>query len=131
MKHLPENAYTFRTTSEDSYITRVVAEADPTTNFLIVVEDDKATGERTVYTLVRKHITALSLLMPELTIDSVPLGEFLVQALGPQENQEFVTLGTKGDRETMDSYLETVEQDIRHIKNIITNRQTQVTVQSF
>lgn len=128
---LPSNAYTFRTTHDDDYLERVMEEADPKANFLLVTDDDKFTGERGMFTLVRKEVTALSYIFPHLKLGDLSLGEYMDHALEMPKNQPFVALYTSGPREEIDRLNETTEHDIRHINNIMTGRTTQVTVQSF
>ena len=131
---LPDNAYSFRTVENDEYIDRVIAEADPKTNFMIVVDEDKLTGNLILFTLIRPSVTILSVLMPELYLGELPLSAYFERAVevkDTEEEKEFVVLRTEGDAEEIQSLAETVEHDIRHIKNIITGRTVQVTVSSF
>jgi len=139
--------YTFRTTNDDNYVQRVVDEASPKTNFLLIQDEDKLTGNKGLIVMVRNKITALGALFPELRIGDPTLHEWLVQSLkqsaekyigtndinGDTEkaSEEFTSLVIEGNPEGIESARQTIEHQIRHINNILTGRTVQVEVQSF
>jgi hypothetical protein len=145
MREVPDNAYTFRTDITDNYIDRVKAEADPEANFLIVIGENKLTGEKELNVFVRNYVTALSHIVPGIKLGPETLETWMDQALKDSKNRikneglvspkgiekDFVGMTFTGDAEGVEKAREAVEQDIRHITNILKGRVTQVVVEAF
>lgn len=141
MKELPENAYTFRTTTSDDYLKRVASEAATETNFLLISEVDKFAGTGRLFVGVRRPVTLLGVFKPDMKLSDAKLSEWLEQALLQQaENQptngkngtdEFVFMGIEGDFEFLAKEASTVEQQIRALNNILRDRTVQVVVETY
>lgn len=141
---LPDNAYTFRTYTDDDYTERVLAEADPDANFLVITGENKLTKEKTLHVYVRNGITALSLLKPDVKLGPEPLTAWFEQAFlsafkKASENanlagtlaKDFIGMTIEGDSEGLAKVRTEVEQDIRHINNVLQKRVVQVVVEAF
>ena len=133
--------YGFTTDREDNYFTRVVAEANPDTNFIIVTERDTIAGPvLQAAVLVRKVVLVLGLVLPELPLAGKTLGDWLTDAVktdlpvildGGEVNPWTYALIQSDNQEAVDEELERIRNEVRRIENIVDGKTVRVTVESF
>ena len=127
--------YSFRTNVQDDYISRVLAEVDANSNFLVIVDENKITKEQKLSVYVRKPVTALAVLFPEEKLGPETLAAWFEEAVESTANgtnkTDFVGLSIEGDAEGLAKERETIEQQIRHLDNVIKGRIIQVTVDTY
>jgi hypothetical protein len=121
------DSYSFTTYSDDVYLNRIIDEAKPSTNFILIDDHDKSTGQRFVGVLVRSNILDIADEYPELTLGPLKLYEVLDIALNA--GQQFVYVVGPTDNPTR--ILERLRHDIRRIKNVLEGKTVKVTVELF
>jgi len=133
--------YGFTTDREDNFFERVVAEANPDTNFIIVTERDTIAGPvPQAAVLVRKTVLVLGLVLPELPLAGKTLGDWLTDAVkidlplikdGETVNPWTYALIQSDNQEAVDEELERIRNEVRRIENIVNGKTVRVTVESF
>jgi hypothetical protein len=124
------DVYSFTTIPDDTYLERVIAEAKPNVNFILVTDKDtELRGATGAVLLVNVGLFALADFYPDLVIAGKTLLEG--RELAIQAEGEWVPVTFIGDKEAVEEKLETVRQQIRAINNKLYGRTVKVTVESF
>jgi hypothetical protein len=104
-KYLPENVYSFTTTSDDEYLARVLEEVAADTDFVVITEHNTLSGESEKAALaVRKTITSLGYFFPSLKLAGKPLVDWFHEAI-----ESIVD-----DADTNEFEFESISLDIAH-----------------
>jgi hypothetical protein len=136
------DVYSFTTTPDDNFFRRIVQEANPKTNFIVVTERSTIYGPNpSAALLVRKDVLLLGLVLPTLPLAGKTLGEWLVDTV----NGDFTAgegsstykspwtyaLIQSDDQDAVDEELERIRNEARRIENIVNDRTVRVTVESL
>ena len=129
-KAAKSDTYTFTTNVKDDYSTRVVDEAKPETNFLLLLAHDRRDGYNGIVVIARK--TAIEHVpdqFDDLDLGGATIGEWKERIL-PATDRPFQGLVTS-DVEDAARELENLRHQIRRIKNILEEKYIKVAVESF
>jgi hypothetical protein len=125
------DTYTFTTNVNDDYSDRVVAEAQPTTNFLLLRDHDRRDGSEAIIVLARKSaLESIPDQFDDLYLGGATIGEWKEHLTECTLYDPFTGLVTS-DVEDVPRELENLRHEIRRIKNIVEEKYIKVAVESF
>jgi hypothetical protein len=124
------DVYSFTTTNDDAYLERVIAEAKPHVNFILVTDrDTERAGLAGSILLVNLRVFSLADKYPDLVLAGKTLVEGREVAI--KADGTWVPVVFLGGESDVQEKLETVRQQIRAINNKLHGRTVKVTVESF
>lgn len=132
MSKLNSDTYGFTTDTQDGYFSRVLEEASPETNFLIVTESSTLTGITGMVLFAKAEvIEKLGNVYPNERLAGVELGDWILHNLnGSFVPGYYTAVCGPFDREVAAEQAEALRNEINRLENILTGRILRVTVES-
>lgn len=133
------DTYGFTTTTDDRFFDRVIEEADPDTNFIIIKARNTVTGDgdNTAIILVRKAVFVLALAIPEEKFAGRTLVAWVEEIVNDaadaiESEQEFdLWTAVVVEGEGVAAELDAIRHQIRRINNVLDRRIVRVEVESY
>lgn len=114
------DVYGFTTTREDQYFERVLAEAAPDTKVILVTHKDVVAGKKDHILFVRKNFLNIAEKYPKLTLATLPLSDWLEQAL--QQASEWVP-AVKANDKPVEVVKQTIREELFKIETALTREE--------
>lgn len=125
------DVYSFTTTQNDTYWPRVLDEANPNVNFILVAEKSSEHDSYLANLFIRLNVFGLADTYPDLQIAGKTLLEGREHAIQQADDSEWVQVMILGFPEVVKAKLETIRQQIRSINNKLSGKTLKVSVESF